>query len=111
MDLVDDYSDWASDLKEGRFNSFIALAASHGLLDSDIPTFDEMLSAILHTSLLDLYVDKVSALAAQIEHMTDSIGATFWQPLLTDLRCHAMKQHDAFHTGFLSLSNLLFKGE
>jgi hypothetical protein len=109
MDLVDDNSDWMTDLTEGRFNSFVALAAGHDLVEADIPTVDDMLAAILNTPLLDLYVDQVCALTARIERAATTIGVEFWLPLLKDLRRSATKQRDAFRTGLVSISNSLFQ--
>jgi len=111
MNLIDDSSDWLIDLKEGRFNSFVALAVSHRFLDTAIPTFEEMLYAILHTSLLDAYLDHVCTLIAQTEQTIAPIGATLWRPLLTDLRYQAMQRRDAFRTGLVSISSSLFAEE
>jgi hypothetical protein len=96
MDLIDDCRDWHGDLADGRFNSFVALAAAHGLVPTVAPTVDSMLWAMTSTPLLDRYVEEIESLAERIRHIVVPLKITLWLPFLDDLTGLTREFRDEF---------------
>jgi hypothetical protein len=108
MNLVDDSRDWAVDLADGRHNSFVSLAGSHGLVPALSTTQESMAWAMMPGRLLDLYVDVIESLAEQIREIIVPLKVTLWLPFLDEQVELARAVRDEFRQTVTDVTTRLF---
>ena len=111
MNLIDDFEDWEDDLESGVYNSFVAMASSHGFLPRDAMSVPGAIRSAMFTSpLMDVYVDTVASLLAECEAIVRPLGVemTYWRPIHDDLLVMAEEQRTAVrHRFHVALNRLL----
>lgn len=108
MNLIDDAYDWITDLREGRHNSFVALAIAHKCIGRDSLNANNLLSAMLSTSLLDHYVHKVAVMTERVAKLLAPVASTLFEPFLDDLRDLPIQYRREFRDKISTYSRAVF---